>query len=94
MSGGSYNYMFSASPFGFDMYEESLVDMREVLLRLNYSPAATNAFTELIDMVREVEARHSRLSGIMKAIEWYESGDWSKGAISDHIDLWVKSRND
>ena len=70
MSGSSFNYLCDHPDAGSGAYEEmaSCVEVRW--------PAAAAALRGVAKAKRAGEDEHERLAGLMKAIEWYVSGDW------------------
>jgi len=85
MSGGSYHYLcqlFWLEPLRF---ASELEAMQQRLAGLHYGKRAAAATAEVLKMVREFEpacaAAQERLGGVWKAVEWWDSCDWSEDEV-------------
>jgi hypothetical protein len=93
MSGGSYNYLFCKEvPDLFSA--SSLQDMEQIeaaLLSCGYKDIAKDV-RRLIEYINSAENRisvlHEQLSGVFKAIEWHDSGDWGKDSLHKALDAY------
>ncbi|GII89643.1 hypothetical protein Ssi03_76330 [Sphaerisporangium siamense] len=93
MSGGSYNYLYQDD----ELHElarysrmEDLRSMADRLAGLGYAADAAAETEELLVILRQsrirAEVRARRLAAVWKAIEWWDSCDWTedqvKGALA------------
>lgn len=88
MSGGSYNYLCYKDPDSIMNEIGELEKMRDKLIELDYLDAAKE--TESIILVIksffvQMESRIERLSGVWKAVEWMDSGDWGVEEVLKEI---------
>jgi len=86
MSGGSYDYLCDAFDLDDLMRKKtSLQEMAARLAGLGYATDAATETEELLVMLRQWEIRArvrlARLSEVWKAIEWWDSNDWSEDAV-------------
>lgn len=85
MSGGSYDYLFTKSPEDLLSYEGSLESMANRLAGLGYATDAAREAEDLLLIVRQVrnrlQARMDRLSGIFRAVEWWDSCDSTEEVV-------------
>lgn len=80
MSGGSYEYICFKDEIGDLLNRRDQVEhMAERLARLGYAKDAAKETYDFLLWLRMVEAqfeaRHERLSGVWRAVEWWDSGD-------------------
>jgi hypothetical protein len=96
MSGGSFNYLHSKFPEDLMVSGQSdLGDMIDALAVLGYAKdAAVESAGVLADICAcqvRLEAKLRRLEGVWKAMEWWQSGDWSenvfKRALADYREV-------
>lgn len=94
MSGGSYDYLYCKEPA--EMFENVLYidDMAATLTKLNYLDVARD-MTRLSEYIKtaynRIEVLSVQLRPVMKAVEWYESADYSKENVKEAVE---KYRND
>lgn len=79
MSGGSYDYLFVRDADEIFSRSEELRKMADRLAALGYAQDAAQETEDLICIMRQYEVRANtrirRLSGVWKAVEWWDSGD-------------------
>ncbi|WP_329390290.1 hypothetical protein [Streptomyces sp. NBC_01716] len=90
MSGGSYNYLCHA----FDLDDlvrrrGSLREMADRLAGLGYAQDAARETEELLVLLQQWEVRTQvrikRLEDVWKAIEWWDSSDYSEGDVREAL---------
>lgn len=90
MSGGSYNYLCHA----FDLDDllsrrGSLREMADRLAGLGYAEDAAKETEELLVLLNQwcvrAEVRRSRLAGVWKAVEWWDSCDWGEDQVREAL---------
>ncbi|MGW2520448.1 hypothetical protein ACWC09_26235 [Streptomyces sp. NPDC001617] len=75
MSGGSYDYLyFQVSEFGG--HREQLERMAERLEGLSYATEAAAATRRILELTGD-----ERLTGVWRAVEWWDSGDYSEDQV-------------
>lgn len=91
MSGGSYNYICYDWKF-FDRVEIPWSDTEEMAARLEELGYADDAAAATRDIIKQFnDARdklfeeHAKLSGVWKAVEWYDSGDGREDSIKAEL---------
>ena len=97
MSGGSFNYLFSAdSASQLGGKEEDLERMAETLAKLGYAPDAAQETFELLLELRAFDARlkahHSRLWAVWRAVERWRSGDSGEDFVKEMLALYRSAR--
>lgn len=79
MSGGSYDYLFVKDADNLAEHENVLEQMADRLAGLGYAEDAARETHETLLLLRQarvrLQARIDRLSGIWRAVEWWDSGD-------------------
>lgn len=90
MSGGSYNYLCHAGDLdGLWAKRGSLDEMAERLAGLGYARDAALETEELVTLLRQWDvratARISRLAGVWKAIEWWDSCDYGEDDVRETL---------
>jgi hypothetical protein len=90
VSGGSFNYLCNA--FDLDdlcQKEADLEDMARRLAGLGWAADAARETEELLVMLRQwktlADVRLKRLSPVWKAVEWWDSCDWSEGRVRETL---------
>jgi hypothetical protein len=88
MSGGSYNYLYSkdaADLFGDGSASVDLQEMADRLAGLSWADDAAADVHDLLAVVRvqkaRVDAALRRLSGVLQAVEWWDSHDTSEDGV-------------
>lgn len=90
MSGGSYNYLCRAEDLE-DLIGKAyyLEQMATRLTGLGYAEDAARETEELLVMLRQwqvrAEVRIRRLEGVWKAIEWWDSCDYSEAQVREAL---------
>ena len=82
MSGGAFNYLCWRLAHG--LFEDYLLDLQEMATHVRDNPDYSEKVSEIIDDYYQyacneqtgIEARHEKLSDLMKAVEWCASADW------------------
>lgn len=91
MSGGSYDYLYSRDTEEMFSRAVDIEDMAETLEKLNYFDVARD-MRRLSEYIRSAYNRVDVLSGqlkpIMKAVEYYESGDISAESLENKIEKY------
>ncbi len=89
MSGGSFNSLYAN-----DFPVERLQDYREMRDALvSYGQAGTRAredFALLIACLNMATGLHSRLRGVMHAVEWHHSGDYLEDQVREEMVKYAK----
>ncbi len=88
MSGGSYDYLFSADYRGLDLDALPYGPMREMAERLAGLGYADDAAKETMDTLlylRQVRVflatRWERMRNVWQAVEWWDSGDSGEESV-------------
>jgi hypothetical protein len=90
MSGGSYNYLNSTWDLD-DLLKKrgDLEDMSARLAGLGWAEDAARETEELLVMLRQweirAETRINRLRDVWKAVEWWDSNDWSEAQVREAL---------
>jgi hypothetical protein len=90
MSGGSYNYLNSTWDLD-DLLKKrgDLEDMSARLAGLGWAEDAARETEELLVMLRQweirAETRITRLRDVWKAVEWWDSNDWSEAQVREAL---------
>jgi len=91
MSGGSYNYLCYGSDDLAELLgkESDLRDMADRLAGLGYAEDAARETEELLTMLRQwktrAEVRGRRLKEVWKAVEWWDSCDWTEDQVREAL---------
>lgn len=93
MSGGSYNYLFAASPsLLVEQHEDNLRRMADRLAALGYAEDAARETEETILIIRQMEvrlqARINRLADVWHAVEWWDSGDRGEDGLRAALEAY------
>lgn len=85
MSGGSYDYLFIKDWWEIHGAEADLEAMRDRLAGLGYADDAARETAELLLLIRQYRVRVNvmmeRLSGVFRAVEWWDSCDSSEDQV-------------
>jgi hypothetical protein len=90
VSGGSYNYLCWTDDLP-ELLDRAgnLDEMSKRLAGLGYAADAARETEELLLLLRQFHnramARVERLSGVWKAVEWWDSGDWGEGRLREAL---------
>lgn len=89
MSGGSYNYLFCKEASYLLDNVGDLEDMSEILIKEGYEDVALD-MCRLVEYIKSAKIRidvlSHQLSGVMKAVEWYDSCDIGKDTLKERIE--------
>lgn len=88
MSGGSFNYLHNVSPDDLDHRIEDLESMSRALSEMGFyeiSKKFNDFIKELEKMRQKKEDFLIKYDGVMKAVEWYYSADWSKESVAEAV---------
>lgn len=92
MSGGSYNYLCFKDTSEILSNQDDLERMVERLAELGYAEDAAREADELLLMIRQFvircDVRLKRLNPIFKAVEWWDSCDWSEDSVKQALDKY------
>ncbi|MER5875459.1 hypothetical protein ABT119_05960 [Streptomyces sp. NPDC001910] len=99
MSGGSYNYLYTAQDLE-DLHNRrhDLEAMANRLAGLGYAQDAARETEELLVLLRQWETRATvrvrRLEDIWHAVEWWDSSDSSEDGVRDALAKYRAERDD
>lgn len=90
MSGGSYNYLFSAQDLeDLNSQRYNLEEMASRLAGLGYAQDAARETEELLLLLRQWETRATvrmrRLADVWQAVEWWDSNDSSEDRVHEAL---------
>ncbi|MFE9777712.1 hypothetical protein ACFYPA_06095 [Streptomyces sp. NPDC005775] len=90
MSGGSYNYLYTAQDLeDLQARRHDLEEMAQRLAGLGYAQDAARETEELLLLFRQWETRAAvrtrRLSDVWQAVEWWDSNDSSESSIHEAL---------
>lgn len=90
MSGGSYNYLFTAQDLeDLQAHRHDLEEMASRLAELGYAQDAARETEELLVLYRQWETRAAvrmrRLADVWHAVEWWDSNDSSEDAVREAL---------
>src|SRR5215207_487543 len=90
MSGGSYDYLcYQGDLDELIGRKRTLREMADRLAGLGYAQDAAAETEELLVMLRQWEVRAQvrakRLQDVWKAIEWWDSCDWSEDRVKEAL---------
>lgn len=91
MSGGSYDYLYCKDVDSIFAHASYISDMAETLVKLGHLDVARD-MTRLSEYIRSAYTRidvlSEQLRPIMKAVEFYESGDWSAETLGEEAEKY------
>ena len=90
MSGGSYNYLYTAMDLeDLQARRHDLEDMATRLAGLGYAQDAARETEELLLLFRQWETRAAvrlkRLTDVWHAVEWWDSNDSGEDAVREAL---------
>lgn len=89
MSGGSYDYLYSKDVSDLVNSRSTLDDMASRLQGLGYANDAAKETLSILHSIEHfqtrMENRLSRLSGVWKAVEWWDSCDTGSEYLDDEL---------
>ena len=90
MSGGSYNYLFTACDLeDLQSKQNDLSNMADRLAGLGYAQDAARETEELLLLFRQwqtrTEVRLKRLADVWHAVEWWDSNDSSEQRVHEAL---------
>jgi hypothetical protein len=89
MSGGSYRYICWDEVDQLIQKTTEIQQMADRLSRLGYAKDAARETYELLLIIRQFETRvdviKDRLSGVWKAVEWWDSMDSNEDAVKEAL---------
>lgn len=98
MSGGSFYYLYSKTAAevlsGGSSMDELLEKMRYGLLECGHQDAAERVgqLITVCQHARDTVGHDMReLEEIMKAVEWWQNGDWGRDRVAEAVEKWRKS---
>lgn len=97
MSGGSYEYVCFAGADELLQKTGEIQRMADRLAGLGYATDAARETQELLLTIRQYENRinamQGRLSGVWRAVEWWDSGDTGEERLHDALAEYRKVPN-
>lgn len=97
MSGGSYDYLFMKDPDELlhSHHQENIESMAARLAGLGYAQDAALETENVLLILRQFEvrmrARLDRLSGVWKAVEWWDSCDSGEDSVKEALARYRES---
>ena len=91
MSGGSFNYLCYKEPVNLFHHIEDLEDVERYLLRNGYYDVAHDVRRQIeyLESARNrIEVLHEQLSPVLKAVEWYVSGDYGEDSLKRAVEKY------
>jgi hypothetical protein len=90
MSGGSYDYLCWVQDLEeVNAKRAQLREMADRLAALGYAQDAAAETEELLVLLQQWEVRAQvrvkRLAQVWKAVEWWDSGDWSEDQVREAL---------
>lgn len=95
MSGGSYDYMFLWGPEKFLENPDAINRIVKRLLELKHYSAARSMHDfhlTILQQTERIRRELSELQGIMKAVEWCDSGDSDENNVAKVVKEWEGKR--
>lgn len=98
MSGGAYYYVYCRDVIDLLERRGELYEIIKSLNRYDYEDIAkdTQEFIHRIEniktQIQEAEKYRKTLKNVFKAVEWYESGDYSKDTMIEILEGYRKSK--
>lgn len=89
MSGGSFDYLCFrglGEVVEGENFEMAMSDLRE----RPYSTEAGQEMSAILEDFRDLEERFRQLEGVLKALEWWRSGDSSEEDLKEACAKWKK----
>ncbi|MFF4026928.1 hypothetical protein ACFYY5_29170 [Nocardia elegans] len=84
MSGGSYNYLYSRE-LGDGGTVEDLRCAQQRLKDLGYADDAAGSVAVVLRMLEDAEQKKAALEGVLHALEWWDSNDWSEDQFREAL---------
>lgn len=88
MSGGSFDYLYVHYEVEL-RHERQLEQMADRLAVLGYADDAAQETRRALEDARAARVRAEvalkRLEGVWKAMEWWQSSDWSEDAVAEAL---------
>lgn len=97
MSGGSWGYLYRGDltqflgSNGYTLTLSSLKDA-EAELRKQLQPEVAGEMSLIVAHVTLAAAKFQGLAPVLKALEWWDSGDWSKEDFLQACAEWVERK--
>jgi hypothetical protein len=91
MSGGSYDYLYikDIDELLHSHHQENIEGMAARLAGLGYAQDAAEETESVLLILRQfqvrMQARLNRLSGVWKAVEWWDSCDWNEDSVKEAL---------
>ena len=97
MSGGAFDYLYCRETDELFCHIADLESMKQSLICYGYDDIAKDK-QRLIEYVKSaritVETLQDILAPVFKAVEWYESGDYSKGRMIEELEKYRKKETE
>lgn len=98
MSGGAFNYVCFRETIELIERKSELYEIIDSLVQYGYEDLAEDVkeliqrINKLKEKVNDVERYRETLEPILKAVEWYESGDYGKDTMIKVFEEYIKSK--
>ncbi len=86
MSGSSFNYLCDAEDASASRYDEMAEACEEKW------PSVAAELRRIAALKIAAEQQHQEFYMVMKAVEWYFSGDWGPERVDEAFAEWEKGR--
>lgn len=99
MSGGSYDYLYCKQTYELFQLESIsyLSEMADMLLKEGYEDVSRDV-VRLIEYIKSawirVDVLREQLSDVMRSVEWFDSGDFGRDTLREHIEMYRLDKED
>lgn len=91
MSGGSFDYLFSADITGYR--EGDIARMADTLAERGHHAAAERT-RQVLHHLRMAKAIQEELSTVWHAVEWWQSGDYGADSADEAVQKWTEKMDE
>jgi hypothetical protein len=85
MSGGSFNYLYMRC---LDVDVSRLEEMAAILREQGHIDAAREV-GGMAKLLLEAEAKRLELQDVLRAVEWFKSGDYGSDSLTKYVLEWA-----